>query len=60
MRSECLAQTNRANHFMLQEVWQNTAAFEKHEEAQHTKDFRAQTQPMLGAPFDERLLFKAQ
>ena len=60
VRSECLAQANRANHFMLQEVWQNTAAFEKHEEAQHTKDFRAQTQAMLGAPFDERLLFKAQ
>jgi len=60
VRSELLAQSNRPNHFMLQQVWQNTAAFEKHEEAQHTKDFRTQTQPMLGAPFDERLSFKVE
>jgi quinol monooxygenase YgiN len=60
VRSELLAQSDRPNHFMLQQVWQNTAAFEKHEESQHTKDFRTKTQPMLGAPFDERLHFKVE
>ena len=60
VRSELLAQSNRPNHFMIQQVWQNTAAFEKHEEAEHTKEFRAKAQPMLGAPFDERLHFKVE
>lgn len=60
VRSEMLAQSNRTNHFMLLQVWQNTAAFEKHEEAQHTKDFREKTQPMLGAPFDQRLHFQVE
>jgi len=60
VRSELLVQANRTNHFMIQQVWQNTAAFDKHEEAQHTKDFRAKTTPMLGAPFDERMSFKIE
>lgn len=60
VRSELLAQSDRPNHFMIQQVWQNTAAFEKHEAAEHTKDFRAKAQPMLGAPFDERLHFKVE
>ena len=29
------------DHFMIQQVWQNTAAFKKHEEAEHTKEFAA-------------------
>jgi quinol monooxygenase YgiN len=60
VRSELLAQSNRPNHFMIQQVWKNTTAFEAHEESQHTKDFRAKAQPMLGAPFDERLHFKVE
>jgi quinol monooxygenase YgiN len=60
IRSELLVQANRTNHFMIQQVWENTAAFDKHEEAQHTKDFRAKTVDMLGAPFDERMSFKVE
>ena len=52
VRSELLAQSNRPNHFMIQQVSQNTAAFEKHEEAEHTKE-STPGQPMLGAPFNE-------
>jgi len=52
---EVLAQTNRPNHLVIHQVWQNLAAFERHEAAQHTKDFRAKLLPMLGSPFDQRL-----
>jgi quinol monooxygenase YgiN len=52
---EVLAQTNRPNHLVIYQVWQNMAAFERHEAAQHTKDFRAKLLPMLGSPFDQRL-----
>jgi quinol monooxygenase YgiN len=53
--SEVLAQTNRPNHLVIYQVWQNLAAFERHEALQHTKDFRAKLLPMLGSPFDQRL-----
>jgi len=52
---EVLAQTNRPNHLVIHQVWQNLAAYERHEAAQHTKDFRAKLLPMLGSPFDQRL-----
>jgi quinol monooxygenase YgiN len=52
--STVLAQANRPNHLVLYQVWQNQAAFEAHEAAQHTKDFRAKMLPMLGSPFDQR------
>lgn len=52
---EVLAQTNRPNHLVIHQVWQNLAAFERHEAAQHTRDFRAKLLPMLGSPFDQRL-----
>ena len=55
MRCEALSQLNRTNHLVVIEVWQNQDAFEKHESAEHTKAFRAKIQPILGAPFDERL-----
>ena len=44
----------RANHLVIMEVWQNEAAYHKHEETAHTKDYRAKMQPLIGAPFDER------
>ena len=55
VRVDVLAQTNRPNHLVVYEVWQNLAAFEAHEAAQSTKDFRAKLLPMLGSPFDQRL-----
>jgi quinol monooxygenase YgiN len=51
---ELLAQTSRPNHLVIYEVWQNEAAFERHEGLAHTKDFRAKMVSILGAPFDQR------
>jgi quinol monooxygenase YgiN len=51
---ELLAQTNRPNHLVIYEVWQNEAAFERHQSAAHTKDFRNKMGPIIGAPFDQR------
>jgi quinol monooxygenase YgiN len=36
-------------------VWANQKAFEGHESAEHSKNFREKLQQMLGSPFDERL-----
>jgi quinol monooxygenase YgiN len=55
VRVELYMQISRANHFTLVEVWENQQAFEAHEAAAHTRQFREQIQPMLGSPFDERL-----
>jgi quinol monooxygenase YgiN len=53
-RAELLVQSNRNNHLMLDIVYQNQAAYDRHVEAQHTKDFMNKMIPMIGAPFDER------
>ena len=55
VRVELYVQISRTNHFTLVEVWENQQAFEAHEAAAHTRQFREQIQPMLGSPFDERL-----
>jgi len=51
---QLLAQTNRPNHLVLYEVFENQAAFERHEALQQTKDFRAKMAPIIGSPFDQR------
>jgi len=55
IRIESYVQIDRTNHFSVVEVWQDRAAFEAHENAAHTKQFRQDIQPLLGSPFDERL-----
>jgi quinol monooxygenase YgiN len=55
VRVEAYIQISRGNHFTLVEVWQNRQAFETHEAAAHTKQFRAQIEPLLGSPYDELL-----
>ena len=55
-----LTQINRPNHLMLYEVWQNEAAFNKHEGDAATREFRTKMQPMLGSPFDQRLHSKLE
>jgi quinol monooxygenase YgiN len=50
-----LSQTPTANHFQLVETFANLKAFDAHVSLQHTVDFRTNTQPFLGAPYDERL-----
>lgn len=51
---QLLAQTNRPNHLVIYEVWQNEAAYEKHTTLAHTKDFHTKMVPIIGSPFDER------
>jgi quinol monooxygenase YgiN len=55
VRVEVYIQISRVNHFTLVEVWQNRQAFDAHEAAAHTKQFRAQIEPLLGSPYDELL-----
>jgi quinol monooxygenase YgiN len=55
VRIEVYAQISRPNHFVVVEVWQSQQAFDAHEAAASTRQFRTQIQPMLGAPFDQRL-----
>lgn len=55
VRIEVYSQISRPNHFVVVEVWQSQQAFDAHEAAATTKQFRTQIQPMLGAPFDQRL-----
>jgi quinol monooxygenase YgiN len=60
VRCEAIAQVGRANHIMVMEVWKDEAAFEKHEIAAHTLDYRAKLAPLIGAPFDQREHFLVQ
>ena len=55
VRMELLVQDGRANHTVIQEVWESRAAFEAHKATEYAKKFREGLQPMLGSPFDERL-----
>ena len=50
-----LSQTPTLNHFQLVETFANLRAFEDHLSEQHTVDFRTNIDPLLGAPYDERL-----
>jgi quinol monooxygenase YgiN len=50
-----LSQIPTPNHFQLVETFANLKAFEAHVSEQHTVDFRTNIDPLLGAPYDERL-----
>ncbi len=52
---EGLVQDGRPNHFTIIEIWQSREALDAHSGQAHTHEFRNTLQPMLGAPFDERL-----
>jgi quinol monooxygenase YgiN len=51
---EVVQQSNRPNHFTVVEVWQDHNAFDAHGVAEHTRRFRTNLGPMLGAPHDDR------
>ena len=55
LRVELYSEIGRTNHFVIVEQWENQQAFDAHEAAAHTRQFREQIQPILGSPFDERL-----
>jgi quinol monooxygenase YgiN len=61
IRIEAIAQVGgRDNHLVVFEVWKDLAAFDQHEAAANTRDFRTKLAPLIGAPFDQRLHFLVQ
>jgi quinol monooxygenase YgiN len=50
-----ITQDPTTNHFQLIEVFRDMRAFDAHVSAAHTMQFRTTLQPLLGAPYDERL-----
>jgi quinol monooxygenase YgiN len=54
-RIDVLEELAQPNHFIIEEVWRNRAAWEAHLGAAHTKAFRETIQPLIGSPFDVRL-----
>jgi quinol monooxygenase YgiN len=54
-RLEVLQQAGRPNHFTVVEIWSNRRTLEAHQVLPRTIQFREQTFPMLGSPYDERL-----
>ena len=45
----------RTNHFSVVAVWESESAFMAHQATPHTRRFREDLGPKLGAPYDERL-----
>jgi quinol monooxygenase YgiN len=52
---DAFQQANRGNHFTVIEAWVNEAAFDAHAAAAHTRAFREEIAPFIGAPYDDRL-----
>jgi quinol monooxygenase YgiN len=50
-----ITQDPTTNHFQLIEVFRDMRAFDAHVSASHTITFRTKLDPLLGAPYDERL-----
>jgi quinol monooxygenase YgiN len=50
-----ITQEGTDNHFQLIEVFRDMRAFDAHVSAAHTVTFRANLDPLLGSPYDERL-----
>ncbi len=58
--AECLSfdvlqQADAPNHFTLLQHWTSFRAFEAHEAGGEVRDIRAELQPILGSPLDERV-----
>jgi autoinducer 2-degrading protein len=54
LRFDTMHQTDRTNHFTVVDVWADQRSGEKHQVAPHTRTFRAQLAPFLGALYDQR------
>jgi quinol monooxygenase YgiN len=54
-RFEILQQDGRPNHLTLVATWRDRKAFDAHDGALWTKQFRQKIQPLIGSPWDERL-----
>jgi quinol monooxygenase YgiN len=55
VRFEVLQQDGRPNHLTLVGIWKDRKAFDAHDSALYTKEFREKMQPLIGSPWDERL-----
>ena len=55
LRFDTLHEIARANRFAILEVWKDGVAFESHEKAADTLDFRERLKAIQGAPPDERI-----
>ncbi len=55
VRIEVYFEIGRTNHFVIVEEWENQKAFDAHEAAAHTRQFREQIQPVLASPWDQRV-----
>ena len=55
VRFEILQQDGRPNHLTLVGIWKDQRAFDAHDSAPYTKEFREKMQPLIGSPWDERL-----
>jgi quinol monooxygenase YgiN len=55
VRFEILQQEGRPNHLTLVGIWKDRKAFDAHDSAPYTKEFREKMQPLIGSPWDERL-----
>jgi quinol monooxygenase YgiN len=55
VRFEILQQDGRPNHLTLVGIWKDQKAFDAHDSAPYTKEFREKMQPLIGSPWDERL-----
>jgi quinol monooxygenase YgiN len=53
-RFEVWQQGNRANHFTVNEIWNNEAALDDHVVAPATREFREKLGPKNGALYDDR------
>lgn len=55
VRVELYSEIGRANHFVIVEEWENQQAFDAHEAAAHTRQFREEIQHVLASPWDQRV-----
>ena len=54
VRFDLTHQENRTNHFTAIEAWSDQKSADAHELATHTKTFRREITPLLGALYDQR------
>jgi len=54
LRFDLVHQANRTNHFTAIETWADRQSADAHELAQHTRTFRREITPLLGALYDQR------
>ena len=54
VRFDLVHQTNRTNHFTAIEAWADQKSGDDHQLARHTRTFRREIAPLLGALYDQR------